>query len=195
MNSHRNRAVFLDRDGVINVNRPNNVTAWHEFVFETGSLPALVRLAETDFQLIVVSNQSGIGRGQMTRSTVDEIHAQMKRVIEHAGGRLDRIYYCPHAPQDQCTCRKPSPEMLLNGRADLDLDLTQSFFIGDWIDDVRAARNAGVTPLLVRTGRGADALQEILRANLPLPDIFDNLAHAVAWILEQQPRELTEQKA
>ena len=196
MNSHRNRAVFLDRDGVINVNRPNNVTAWHEFEFETDSLDALVRLSETDFHLIVVSNQSGIGRGQMTRATVEEIHAQMKRTIELAGGRIDRIYYCPHTPQDQCSCRKPSPEMLLNGRTELELDLVQSFFVGDWIDDVRAARNAGVTPLLVRTGRGDKALEEIRRANLPLPDTFENLAHAVDWILDQQqPRELRKQKA
>lgn len=179
------RAVFLDRDGVINVNRPDNVTSWQEFVFEDGALAALQRLAASDYFLIVVSNQSGIGRGQMSRATVDDIHAQMRDAIERAGGRLDRIYYCPHAPQDHCVCRKPAPEMLLRARAELGVVLEQSFFVGDWIDDVRAARNAGVTPLLVRTGRGASALEEIQRANLLPPAIFENLAHAVEWILEQ----------
>lgn len=179
------RAVFLDRDGVININRPHNVTSWQEFVFESGALSALARLAATDFSLVVVSNQSAIGRGQMTRAAVDEIHAQMQRAIERAGGRLDRIYYCPHAPQEQCACRKPSPEMLWRGRAELGVDLTQSFFIGDWIDDVRAARGAGVTPLLVRTGRGLAAQQEIERSALPPPLIFENLAAAAEWIFKQ----------
>lgn len=185
MYSISRRAVFLDRDGVINVNRPDNVTSWHEFVFEDGALSALAQLAASDLYLIVVSNQSGIGRGQMTRATVDDIHARMRDAIERAGGRLDRIYYCPHAPQDHCACRKPAPEMLFRARAELGVVLEQSFFIGDWIDDVRAARNAGVTPLLVRTGRGISALQEIERANLTPPAIFENLAHAVEWILEQ----------
>lgn len=194
MNNHK-CAIFLDRDGVINVNRPDNVTSWHEFEFETGSLPALVRLAETDYCLIIVSNQSGIGRGQMTRAAVDEIHAHMRRVVELAGGRIDGIYYCPHAPEQRCTCRKPSPEMLLRGKTEFDLDLAHCFFVGDWIDDVRAARNAGVTPLLVRTGRGESALLEIQRANLPLPEMFDNLSHAVEWILERQGLEPTKQEA
>lgn len=185
MDSTFRRAVFLDRDGVINVNRPENVTSWQEFVFEAGALPALAQLAASDFVLIVVSNQSGIGRGQMTRATVDEIHAQMQDAIERAGGRIDRIYYCPHAPQDGCACRKPAPEMLLRAHTELGVALEQSFFVGDWIDDVRAARNAGVTPLLVRTGRGISALEEIRRAELPPPAIFENLAHAVEWILEQ----------
>lgn len=194
MNNSR-RAIFLDRDGVINMNRPNNVTSWQEFVFETGSLSALVRLAATDFCLIVVSNQSGIGRGQMTSATVDEIHAQMRRVIEDAGGRIDSIYYCPHAPEDRCACRKPSPEMLLRGQTEFELDLARSFFVGDWVDDVRSARSAGVTPLLVRTGRGERALQEIQRADMPLPESFENLLRAAEWILELEELELTKPKA
>ncbi len=179
------RAVFLDRDGVINVNRPHNVTSWQEFVFEDGALSALARLAASAFVLVVVSNQSAVGRGQMTRAALDEIHAQMQRAIERAGGRLDRVYYCPHAPQDQCACRKPSPAMLLRGRAELAIDLAQSFFIGDWIDDVRAARAAAATPLLVRTGRGIVARQEMERLGLALPLEFENLAGAAEWLLER----------
>ncbi|OQY81536.1 MAG: D-glycero-beta-D-manno-heptose-1,7-bisphosphate 7-phosphatase [Chloroflexi bacterium UTCFX4] len=188
------RAIFLDRDGVINVNRSPYVMAWQEFVFETDALTALAQLAQTDFLLVVVSNQSGIGRGQMTRAAVEEIHARMRRAIADAGGRLDRIYYCPHAPTDGCECRKPAPGMLLRGSAELNIDLARSFFVGDWIDDVRAARRAGVTPLLVQTGRGAHALQEIQHAQLAPPAIFDNLMRAAEWLLGQAHSSQTNKK-
>lgn len=180
----RRRAVFLDRDGVINVNRPNHVTSWDEFVFEQGSLEAMLRLGATKFVLVIVTNQSAIGRGQITHETVQTIHAELTRIIETRGGRIDRIYYCPHAPEDKCTCRKPAPEMLLRGQTEFNLDLAGSYFIGDWIDDVRAAHNAGATPLLVRTGRGERAIQEIGTHKLPVPRIFENLAQAVEWILD-----------
>ncbi|HZQ06513.1 MAG TPA: D-glycero-beta-D-manno-heptose 1,7-bisphosphate 7-phosphatase [Anaerolineae bacterium] len=180
------RALFLDRDGVINKNRPDNVKAWDEFEFEAGSLEALARLEATDFSLIVVSNQSGIGRGQMTAATVDAIHTRMLEQIAYAGGRIERVYYCPHTPEAQCTCRKPSPEMLLRGRDELGIELAHSYFVGDWVDDVHAAYNAGVTPLLVLTGRGASALEQIRAAGLPPPPVFKNLAAAVDWILEKE---------
>lgn len=178
------RAVFLDRDGVINKNRPDNVKVWDEFVFEAGSQDALARLGASEFQIVVVSNQSGIGRGQMTSETVDAIHSQMIGMIAPAGGRIDRIYYCPHRPEDNCTCRKPSPELLLRARDELKLDLAHSYFVGDWIDDVRAAQRAGVTPLLVLSGRGNHALEEMRLAEMPPPRIFENLDAAVSWILQ-----------
>ncbi len=184
------RALFLDRDGVINKNRPDNVKAWDEFEFEAGSLEALARLDASDFSIIVVSNQSGIGRGQMTTATVDAIHARMMEQVTRAGGRIEGVYYCPHTPEDQCPCRKPSPEMLLRGRDEFGIELARSYFIGDWVDDVRAAYNAGVTPLLVLTGRWVAALEEIRAAGLPPPPVFKNLAAAVDWILEGEPLDL-----
>ncbi|MBI4675269.1 MAG: D-glycero-beta-D-manno-heptose 1,7-bisphosphate 7-phosphatase [Chloroflexi bacterium] len=181
----KRRAIFLDRDGVINVNRPDNVTSWDLFRFEEGSLDALARLRASDFYVIVVSNQSGIGRGQMTLTTVDAIHARMISEIEQAGGRIDRIYYCPHTAEEKCACRKPSPQMLWRGRDEFALSLTHSFLIGDWIDDVRAAQSAEVVPLLVRTGRGERALVEMQNAGMALPAVFENLAAAVEWILKK----------
>lgn len=182
-NQTKRRAVFLDRDGVINVNHPDNVTHWDLFRFEEGSLAALARLSASDFHIIVVSNQSGIGRGQMSHATVQEIHARMILEIERAGGRIDRVYYCPHTAEEKCSCRKPAPEMLGRGRDEFALSMPDSFFVGDWIDDVRAARNAGVMPLLVRTGRGERALAEMQKAGMALPAVFDNLTYAVDWIL------------
>lgn len=182
----KHRAIFLDRDGVINVNRVDNVRTWDQFVFESSSLEALARLGGAAFRLVVMTNQSGIGRGHMTQATVDEIHAQMLRAIERAGGRIDRIYYCPHLPDDGCACRKPLPGMLWRGRDELNLDLERSFLIGDWSDDIRAARSAGVTPILVRTGRGERALAELVKHGEEIPEVTADLAEAVEWILERE---------
>lgn len=183
-----NRAILLDRDGVINRNRPDNVKTWEEFEFEAGSLSALARLRATTFRLIVISNQSGIGRGHMTTETVEAIHARMSDEIALAGGRLDRIYYCPHKPDDGCLCRKPSPGMLLRGRDEFGLDLGKSYLVGDWVDDITAARKAGVTPVLVRTGRGAQAMAEMERQGIPLPVVVENLASAIEWILDRDQK-------
>jgi D-glycero-D-manno-heptose 1,7-bisphosphate phosphatase len=182
----KQRAVFIDRDGVINVNRVDHVRTWEQFVFEAGALDALCKLGASDFRVIVITNQAAIGRGQTTRQAVEAIHAQMTREIVRAGGRVDRVYFCPHLPEDGCACRKPQPEMLLRGRAEFTLEMRDSFFIGDWVDDVRAARSAGVTPILVRTGRGERALGEMRAADVELPNVFKDLGEAVAWILERE---------
>lgn len=185
------RALYLDRDGVINVNLTGNVRSWEQFTFEHGSLDALARVGATDFVVIVITNQSGIGNGHMTRETVEDIHTQMIGEIIRAGGRVDAVYYCPHSKQDNCTCRKPSAEMLLRGRDHFELSLAESYFVGDWVDDVLAARNARVTPLLVRTGRGERAIATMQENGIPLPEIFDNLASAVDWLLsDKTPAEI-----
>jgi D-glycero-D-manno-heptose 1,7-bisphosphate phosphatase len=176
----------LDRDGVINKNLPSNVTRWEEFEFEAQSVAAIVRLAQTDFALVVITNQSGIGRGQMTTASVEAIHARMRQEVSRAGGRIDRVYFCPHLPGDGCACRKPAPGLILQACDELGLDLGRSYFIGDWVDDIRAAQNAQVTPILVLTGRGAEALDTLRANSLGLPERFANLSEAVSWILKQE---------
>lgn len=180
------RALFLDRDGVINKNRADNVRSWEQFTFEQGALDALAQAGASDFRIIVITNQSGIGRGHMTEETVQQIHAQMTSEIVQAGGRVDEVYYCPHTPEDNCACRKPLPGMLLRGRDRYALDVSRSYFVGDWVDDVLAARNAGVTPLLVRTGRGERAIVEMQERAIPTPIILDDLQAAVNWILQTE---------
>ncbi len=185
------RAIFLDRDGVINRNRPDNVKALDEFEFEPSALAALAQLAASAWALVVVSNQAGIARGHMTAARVDEIHAHMLAAIRKAGGRIDRIYYCPHLPEASCPCRKPAPGMLYQARDELGLDLSRSFFVGDWVDDVRAA---GAEPILVRTGRGTKALAEIERQDIPLPVVVQDLGQAVEWVLANAPLPIPEPK-
>lgn len=148
------RAVFIDRDGVICRNRDDYVKQWEEFVFLRGSLQALSRLAHLDLPIIVVSNQSIINRHMVPVETVDCINARMVRAIEAAGGRIDRVMICPHRPDEGCTCRKPQPGLLLMAAEEFGLDLAQSYLIGDAKTDMQAGRAVGCHRYLVLTGRG-----------------------------------------
>ncbi len=148
------RAVFIDRDGVICRNRDDYVKSWEEFVFFPGALEALARLARLDLYIVVITNQSAINRGIVPAEVVQDINARMVRAIEAAGGRVDRVIYCPHRPDEHCNCRKPQPGMLLATANDLGVDLSQSHLVGDAETDIQAARAVGCRSFLVLTGRG-----------------------------------------
>jgi D-glycero-D-manno-heptose 1,7-bisphosphate phosphatase len=146
-------AIFLDRDGVINHNPPNYVKDWSEFDFLPGTLLALKGLASLPWPLIIVTNQSVVGRGLITRDHLDRIHQQMLQSIREAGGRVDALYLCPHHPEENCDCRKPAPGLLLKAAVDLDLDLSASILVGDSLVDAIAALTVSVQPVLVCNGR------------------------------------------
>jgi len=148
------KAVFIDRDGVICHNRDDYVKSWEEFVFLPGARRALARLAQLDLPIIVVTNQSAINRGLVAKEVVEDIHKRMVRAIEAADGRVDRVIYCPHRPDEDCDCRKPRPGMLLKAAKEFQLDLAQCYFIGDAETDMKAARTVGCQRFLVLTGRG-----------------------------------------
>jgi D-glycero-D-manno-heptose 1,7-bisphosphate phosphatase len=154
MGSRMQRAVFVDRDGVICRNRDDYVKSWEEFVFLHGALKALARLARLELYIVVITNQSIINRSMVPVDVVEEIHARMVRAIEAAGGRIDRVMVCPHRPDEHCACRKPQPGLLLAAAEELDLDLSQSFLIGDAESDMQAGRAVGCRRYLVLTGRG-----------------------------------------
>lgn len=147
-------AVFLDRDGVINYNRPDYVKNWGEFCFLPGALGALVELACYNWKIIIVTNQSVVGRQIITHEQLNLIHDQMMLSIIKSGGRIDAIYVCPHHPNDGCSCRKPAPGLIHQAAGDLNVDLGKSIFIGDSKSDVEASKSAGVQPVLVKCGRG-----------------------------------------
>jgi D-glycero-D-manno-heptose 1,7-bisphosphate phosphatase len=173
------KAVFLDRDGVINRDRLDYVKTWQEFDFLPGALEALRLLASRPDPVIVVSNQSCIGRGLVARERVEEIHRLMRAAVEREGGRIDAVYYCPHRPEEDCPCRKPRPGLLLQAAADLSLDLRGSVMIGDDLKDLQSAAAAGVRPVLVRTGHGRDVGKSDL-ASIAFPyKVFDDLLDAV----------------
>ena len=148
------RAVFLDRDGVICRNRRDHVKSWEEFVFLPGSLAALARLAAAPVRIVVVTNQAVINRGIVPVATVEDIHARMVDAIHAAGGRVDRVLYCPHRPDEQCDCRKPQPGLPKQAAQEFGVDLSRSYVVGDALSDVGAAKAAGCAPYLVLTGRG-----------------------------------------
>ena len=166
-------AVFLDRDGVIIENRASYVRSVAEVRFIPGALEALARLAHLPNPIVVVTNQSPIGRGLISREAVDQINAHVRRSVEAAGGRVDGVYLCPHRPEEGCECRKPAPGLLLQAARDLGIDLPASLVIGDAVSDVQAAVAVGATPVLVLSGLGGpqDLLAARLGATVTLPDL------------------------
>ncbi len=152
--------IFLDRDGVINENRSDYVKSWGEFCFLAGSKEAIAMLTNAGHRIIVCTNQAGVARGHLSLETVEEIHRRMVAEIAQAGGIIERVYYCPHGKDENCSCRKPRPGMLLRSRDELGIDMNDALFIGDSISDIQAALAAGVHPILVLTGLGMEHLRE-----------------------------------
>ncbi|HEU5088854.1 MAG TPA: D-glycero-beta-D-manno-heptose 1,7-bisphosphate 7-phosphatase, partial [Roseiflexaceae bacterium] len=148
-------AIFLDRDGVINENRSDYVKSWEEVIFLPGAIEAIRRLNTSEYAIVMVTNQSAVGRGIVPFELAQAINRQVVEQITAAGGRVDAWYMCPHHPQQGCECRKPAPGLLLQAQRDLSLDLARSYMIGDAYSDLQAAQAAGVRATLVLTGRGA----------------------------------------
>ncbi|MSM41319.1 MAG: D-glycero-beta-D-manno-heptose 1,7-bisphosphate 7-phosphatase [Geobacter sp.] len=155
------RAVFLDRDGTINVER-EYLHRPEDFHFVSGAPEAIRLFREAGFLVVVVTNQSGIGRGYYDEAAVEELHRHMDTELAVAGAAVDAYYYCPHHPTAgngiylmECTCRKPLPGMLHQAAADLKIDLSLSWMIGDKLVDVEAGQRAGCRTALVLTGYGA----------------------------------------
>ena len=145
-------AILIDRDGVINYRRDNYVLDWSQFVFIPGIRKALRKLAELRLPMILISNQSAVGRGLLSPSGLKEITQHMWEILEQDGVTLSAAYFCPHQPGENCICRKPQPELLHRAAADFGLDLTKSVFIGDSDTDVRAAHAVRCHPILFSTG-------------------------------------------
>ncbi len=153
--------IFIDRDGVINQNRKEHVLNWSEFQFIEGSKKALALLKQAGYQVVVVTNQATIERGLLTVAQLDQLHRQMANEIEMAGGQVTAVYYCPHRPEANCDCRKPRPGLLLEAASRFQIKLGDSWFIGDHLTDLEAGLAAGCKPILVQTGRGQMAAEEL----------------------------------
>ena len=178
-------AIFLDRDGVLIENQPNYVRSWADVILFPEAMAAVAAASRLlPHKIIIVTNQSAVGQGLVSLSTVEAINQQLVQLITAANGRIDAVFTCPHLPADRCLCRKPQPGMLLQAATQFDLDLSQSIMIGDALTDVVAGRQAGVAvSALVRTGRGVEQLQlPEARRLQPLP-VFDHLSAALQSIL------------
>jgi D-glycero-D-manno-heptose 1,7-bisphosphate phosphatase len=143
------RAVFLDRDGTLNLDSPDYVKSAEELLVIPEAGPALARLARAGFLLIVITNQSAIARGKTTEQELARMHEKLSRTLAAAGAPLHDIVWCPHGPKDACKCRKPLPKMILDACVRHGIDAAQSFMVGDKETDIEAGRRAGCRTVLL----------------------------------------------
>lgn len=179
----RRPAVFLDRDGTLNVNLPRGVTRLEEFEAIPGAFEAVGRLCKGGWPVSMITNQSGISKGIASREAVDAVHDLCRRLAAEQGGGFDGIYLATDLPGSGAPRRKPRPGMILEAAAEHGYDLFRSYMIGDTSRDLLAGRAAGCTSLLVLTGRGRAALEETRH---PADRTFPSLVEAVDWILARE---------
>jgi len=177
-------AIFLDRDGVIIENRPNYIRSWEDVSIYPQAVLALSRIRSSPYKVIIVTNQSAVGRGLISYPEAETINRRLLAELERAGCRIDAVYLCPHTPEDRCACRKPQPGLILQAAQELSLDVSRSWMIGDAWSDLLAGQTAGILQnVLVRTGRGLE------QSLLPKPPglesawIYDTLAQALEALI------------
>ena len=171
------KLVVLDRDGVINADSDQYIKSPEEWTPIPGSLEAIARLTQAGFRVVVATNQSGLGQGLFDMATLNAIHNKMHKAVNQLGGRIDAVFFCPHAQDAGCSCRKPQPGMLLEIAERFKLVLAGVPAIGDSLRDLQAASAAGARPLLVLTGKGR---QTVAAGGLPEgTEIHADLAAAV----------------
>jgi len=185
-----NRYLFIDRDGVINRDRPSYITCWEEFEFLPGSLEALARLTTAGFSIIIITNQSAIGRKMMPPAELERIFAGMRRSVEAKGGYILDIFHCPHLPGDECDCRKPGTGLIRKASGKYAINPAETGFIGDSAKDILCARAAGCAfAVLVESGsHTAEAKTELIAQGIWPDHVAKDLAAAANWIISNQTR-------
>ena len=153
------RFVFLDRDGVINVELGDYTIYIDQLQWADSSLAGIKKLNDAGFEIIVVTNQGCISKGLQTEEGLDKLHAHMTDHIEQAGGSILAFYHCPHQTPEGCFCRKPQPGMLVKASEDYNINLPETFFIGDSLRDMEAGRRAGTRTILIDNGIDSDSPQ------------------------------------
>ena len=175
------KLVILDRDGVINFDSAQFIKNPAEWKPIPGSLEAIAKLNQSGYRVVVATNQSGIGRGLFDMATLNAIHAKMHKLVGQAGGRIEAVFFCPHAADSRCACRKPKPGMFKRIAETLNADLKGVPAIGDSLRDLQASAVYGCKTILVLTGKGEKVKAE---GNLPEGTLeFADLAAAVDAIL------------
>lgn len=180
------KAIFLDRDGVINRDPGDKkyVTSWKEFHFLPKAKSAIIKLRKKGFRIFIISNQAGVGKGIFTKETLDAITKKMLDVIKMSGGKIDGVYYCTHRKIDLCLCRKPKSGLIDIATRKYTIKLCESFFIGDTIRDVKTARAVGCKSILVLSGK--EKLSNRRRWEVKPDFVFRDLDSAAKFILTQE---------
>jgi D-glycero-D-manno-heptose 1,7-bisphosphate phosphatase len=177
------RYVLVDRDGVINDDSEDFIKSPEEWWPIDGSLEAIALLNKQGYDVVVITNQSGLARGLFDEGMLAKIHEKMHRVLADKGGKITAIYHCPHGSDSLCNCRKPKPGLLEKFALEKNVDLNSVYFIGDSLRDVQAALAVGAIPLLVKTGKGEKTLLNNPNLNIPA---FENLYGATEYILSER---------
>ncbi len=193
-----NRAVFLDRDGTVNV-EVGYLSDLSQLRLIPGSGEAIRRLNESGLMVVLVTNQSGIARGYFSESFVRETHVLLEQMLSKEGAVINGIYYCPHHPKagnshytTECDCRKPGTGMIDRAARELNIDVKRSFVVGDKWSDVELGQRAGAHSILVRSGFPPSDPGNVRPAHLSDPDfIAHTITEAADWILQRSAQEDT----
>ena len=185
-------AVFIDRDGTIN-EQMGYINHVSRFILLPGTAEAIRLLNDHGYLVIIVSNQSGVARGYFPIDLVNEVHDHMKVQLEKDNARVDGIFFCPHYPKGKlpeysraCECRKPKTGLIKMACEDFDIDMADSYVIGDRCTDMELARNAGLKGILVKTGYGLGDLEYVFPDLAFEPfHVVDDLLYAAKWIVEE----------
>lgn len=176
----KQKALFLDRDGVI-IEYVPYLSKPEQVKIPDGAGIALKKWQDAGYLLTIFTNQSGVGRGYFTMQDVEAVHQRIFAEYAKFGVKFNEILICPHQPQDNCQCRKPSPYLLKEYAQKLDIDLANSFFIGDAPSDLECAINANCQPILLLTGRGKETVKKLSKYNLKIL-VFNNLKNTISLI-------------
>lgn len=176
--------IILDRDGVINEESASYIKSAAEWKPISGSLEAIGLLSQAGYTVVVATNQSGIGRGYYTEQDLAQIHQKMLACAKAQGGTIDKVFYCPHHPDEHCACRKPASGLFEQIAATYKIDLNGVVSIGDSLRDIQAARKLACKPILVLTGNGKDTLMNNPELGDEIP-IFTNLITAIRTLLKE----------
>ncbi len=188
----KRKAVFLDRDGTLNVD-DGYPASFNEIIIYPASYQAVRKLNAAGLLTIVITNQSGIGRGLLTENDLAALHNQMSASFSNQGARLDAFYYCPHYEKSptphyrlDCTCRKPNAGLALRAAADFGVDLERSYMVGDKVEDILFGLTIRATPVLVRTGFGEESLPRLQEVGAKPAFVAGDILEAAEWILGRE---------
>ncbi len=182
------KAIFLDRDGVINKDPGGGdyIKSWNEFQFLPGAIDAIKLLNKNDFQIFVISNQAGVAKGLFSQVDLDDVTKNMLKEIEAKGGTIRSVSYCIHRPKEGCNCRKPKTGLMEDATKGLSIDFKKTYFIGDSRLDIGAGRNSGCKTILLLTGKetGIDIKDWDAKPDFVKKD----LKEAIEWVLREGQR-------
>ena len=183
------KLVILDRDGTINADSDDYIKSPEEWTPLPGALEAIARLNHAGWHTVIATNQSGLGRGTFDMATLNAMHTKMNQMLAKQGGRIDAVFFCPHGPDDGCSCRKPLPGLFTMIGERYAVPLRDTYAVGDSLRDLKAGVAAGCAPHLVRTGKGAALDAAALRAlvkEVPHATVHDDLASFAQQLIQRE---------